>query len=151
MENPRLRMHVAYDRVAYGTLWGTTRSVCPGEYLQLFKNGPVSCHIRAMWSLRFKAMLALGYSADQAFHFYVHDSNATMTPKTPWTAKDLKYSGRSSITWLIPVLIVVGVLFFMVALHLRRNRREAAAAAAKERRAELSQDDQDLLDEVLEI
>ena len=43
------------------------------------------------------------------------------------------------------------VLFFMVALHLRRNRREAAAAAAKERRAELSQDDQDLLDEVLEI
>lgn len=114
--SPRLRRSIVYSQERFDHLWDTTRSVCPAELGKVYRIGPISCRIRGIWSLRFKAMLALGYSTDSIFDFYVEEVNADHTGEEPYTAHGLKYVPAGNTTIFFPFVgiacVALAFLFF---------------------------------------
>lgn len=127
-DTPRLLKALDYPQADFDHLWETSKSTCPAELGRVFRYGPISCHTRARWMLRFKAMLAMGFSVDQIFEFYVEESNAHLEPESPWTVENLRYKPSSSATFLIPILVAVLALMALVGFRRFRNRGKRRTA-----------------------
>ena len=117
---PRLRRSIKFNQKDFDHLWDTTRSVCPAELLKVYRIGPISCRIRAIWGLRFKALLALGYSTEEIFESYVLEVNAGLPEDKQYAAHELLYVPAGNVAITLP--IVAGLIAFL-GLRLVKRRR----------------------------
>ncbi|MCC6623194.1 MAG: cytochrome c biogenesis protein CcsA [Deltaproteobacteria bacterium] len=148
--DPAWETRIRYDQAELSRLMQTTRTVCPGEYLMTLDQSRATCSFRMRWIATFRRLLAAGVSVDDAFAFYLAESNATMARDKPWAAHELRTFDNAAINIWMPltyVSVALLVIGFFIVRRIRKNRKvEAQAAPAPA----LSTAERELLREELE-
>lgn len=150
-DTPRLLKSLRYPDAIYEDMWSTTRSICPEEMGRVFRSGPVDCNTKAIWSIRFRTMLALGYSQDQVLAYYTAEANATQKPEKPFTTESLRFTQASDSTLAVP--FAVGALVLIAALVLRavwRRRRSESTKPAPTPAIPINAEDRAILEDELD-
>jgi hypothetical protein len=125
--DPQWETRIRYDQATLTRLMQTTRTVCPGEYLMTLDQSRATCTFRMRWIATFRRLLAAGVSLDDAFGYYLAESNATMARDRPWAAHELRTFEDDVMSLWVPIGIGVGVIALLLVIIVPRVRRARAA------------------------
>lgn len=133
--DPSWDLRFRFDEADYEHLRNTTKNTCSGEQGMTLAQSKSTCSIRSKWMPRFRLLLTAGVSTDDVFTYYVAENNALMGPARPWTAHDLRTSEETTMSYGLPLVVVLTVLAGLGGLAFRNRRRRQHEAAPEEREA----------------
>ncbi len=155
-EDPSNERYLIYDTHDHGYLMENTMCTCGCGKMAL-SQCPLDCPWSPHYKRRFKVLLAIGLTRDEARAHYLEDANLThRREQTPFTFGEITLNTEEARSWQVPVIggAVAAVLILgIMMLRTKAARLEVAPAPAVAEAAPpdtLSEDDRDLLDDELD-
>ncbi len=156
-EDPSNERYVIFPSGDHGYLMKNTMCSCGCGKMAL-SQCPLDCPWSPVYKRRFKVLLALGFTRDEAREYYLEDANKThRREKSKFTLADISLNTEETSSWAVPVaggavaaFLIIAVLMYRARLVGAEHNRKVAAAIDAKPAGELSALDREMLDDELD-